>query len=74
MNESIPPFDERGYLPPGTYETDEMSISVVVSLLIKPNLVISMVVLKGFLLMRVRSIQFLLIPILMLKKRSMEWN
>ncbi len=23
MNESIPPFDERGYLPPGIYETDE---------------------------------------------------
>ena len=23
MNESIPPFDERGYLPPGVYETNE---------------------------------------------------
>ncbi len=23
MNESIPPFDDRGYLPPGVYETDE---------------------------------------------------
>lgn len=23
MNEPIPPFDERGYLPPGIYETDE---------------------------------------------------
>jgi hypothetical protein len=27
MNESIPPFDERGYLPPGTYETDEMEFN-----------------------------------------------
>jgi hypothetical protein len=24
MNESISPFDERGYLPPGIYETDEI--------------------------------------------------
>jgi hypothetical protein len=23
MNQPIPPFDERGYLPPGVYETDE---------------------------------------------------
>jgi hypothetical protein len=23
MNESIPPFDDRGYLPPGVYEADE---------------------------------------------------
>jgi hypothetical protein len=27
MNELIPPFDERGYLPPGTYETDEVEFS-----------------------------------------------
>jgi hypothetical protein len=27
MNESIPPFDERGYIPPGIYETDEAEFS-----------------------------------------------
>lgn len=27
MNEPIPPFDERGYLPPGVYETDEVEFN-----------------------------------------------
>jgi hypothetical protein len=27
MNASIPPFDERGYLPSGVYETDEVEFS-----------------------------------------------
>lgn len=27
MNESIPLFDERGYLPPGIYETDEVEFN-----------------------------------------------
>jgi hypothetical protein len=27
MSEGIPPFDDRGYLPPGIYETDEVEFN-----------------------------------------------